>query len=281
MGCEKQYYPIKEVSEKTGVNAVTLRAWQRRYGLLNPWRTEKGHRMYCDEDIARIRHILYWLEKGVTIGKVRPLLDGAGTPDRESNIESQFKLIADTLLTLLSECNGTGLEKQLIQIMKEYPLDVFVRQVAEPVDTEIRRADNPLAHIQKSLWQSVMMERCIVLVSQGRKHSAKSCFLLSFDQPAGYRLWLEALVVAEQGYNVTILSALEGKLTALEVALEQQNVSKLVIFGEKRIAPANQAQLRNLITKVNCNYQLSGSISDIHPDLIPDKEPQETIYHGE
>ncbi|MGL5554916.1 MAG: MerR family DNA-binding transcriptional regulator, partial [Aeromonas veronii] len=32
-------YPIREVSRLTGVNAVTLRAWQRRYGLVQPART--------------------------------------------------------------------------------------------------------------------------------------------------------------------------------------------------------------------------------------------------
>ncbi len=35
-------YPIREVSRLTGVNAVTLRAWQRRYGLVQPARTERA-----------------------------------------------------------------------------------------------------------------------------------------------------------------------------------------------------------------------------------------------
>ncbi|MFO7703780.1 MAG: MerR family DNA-binding transcriptional regulator, partial [Halopseudomonas sp.] len=34
--------PIREVSRVTGVNAITLRAWERRYGLITPHRTEKG-----------------------------------------------------------------------------------------------------------------------------------------------------------------------------------------------------------------------------------------------
>ena len=37
-------YPIREVSRLTGVNSVTLRAWERRYGLIRPQRTPKGHR---------------------------------------------------------------------------------------------------------------------------------------------------------------------------------------------------------------------------------------------
>ncbi|MCA1898692.1 MerR family DNA-binding transcriptional regulator, partial [Shewanella putrefaciens] len=41
--------PIGEVSSITGVNAVTLRAWQRRFGLVIPERTPKGHRLYTAE----------------------------------------------------------------------------------------------------------------------------------------------------------------------------------------------------------------------------------------
>ncbi len=41
-------YPIRAVSRLTGVSAVTLRAWERRYGLIVPSRTAKGHRLYSD-----------------------------------------------------------------------------------------------------------------------------------------------------------------------------------------------------------------------------------------
>ncbi len=34
------YYSIGEVAERCGINPVTLRAWQRRYGLLKPQRSE-------------------------------------------------------------------------------------------------------------------------------------------------------------------------------------------------------------------------------------------------
>ena len=37
--------PIRTVSILTGVHSVTLRAWERRYGLITPQRTPKGHRL--------------------------------------------------------------------------------------------------------------------------------------------------------------------------------------------------------------------------------------------
>lgn len=69
-------YSIGDVAEKCGINPVTLRAWQRRYGLLKPQRTEGGHRQFDDEDIQRIEEIKRWIESGVSVGKVRALLEG-------------------------------------------------------------------------------------------------------------------------------------------------------------------------------------------------------------
>ena len=64
-------YPIREVSRITGVNSVTLRAWERRYGLIRPQRTPKGHRLYAREDIERVERILQWLSRGVPVSQVK------------------------------------------------------------------------------------------------------------------------------------------------------------------------------------------------------------------
>ena len=60
----------------TGINPVTLRAWERRYGLIKPKRTPKGHRLYSVEDIGQIRRILQLIEQGVAIGQVKKIIVG-------------------------------------------------------------------------------------------------------------------------------------------------------------------------------------------------------------
>ena len=46
-------YSIGEFARLCGINATTLRAWQRRYGLLKPLRTDGGHRLYSDDDVQQ------------------------------------------------------------------------------------------------------------------------------------------------------------------------------------------------------------------------------------
>lgn len=67
--------PIRTISSLTGVHAVTLRAWERRYGLIRPARTPKGHRLYTHQHVERIRRVLALMERGVPISRVRDLLD--------------------------------------------------------------------------------------------------------------------------------------------------------------------------------------------------------------
>jgi MerR family transcriptional regulator, light-induced transcriptional regulator len=66
---------IKTVCALTGVNPITLRAWERRYGLVHPERTPKGHRLYTHDDVDRIRRVLALTRDGVAISQVKEALD--------------------------------------------------------------------------------------------------------------------------------------------------------------------------------------------------------------
>ena len=69
-----ELFPIREVARLTGINPVTLRAWERRYGLIQPVRTESGHRLYTQKDIETVHRILDWIERGVAVSKVGKIL---------------------------------------------------------------------------------------------------------------------------------------------------------------------------------------------------------------
>jgi DNA-binding transcriptional MerR regulator len=60
--------PIGEVARRTGVTVPTLRAWERRYGLLLPVRTAGGHRRYRDEDVQRVLAVLELTGQGWSAG---------------------------------------------------------------------------------------------------------------------------------------------------------------------------------------------------------------------
>jgi DNA-binding transcriptional MerR regulator len=88
----EELFPIREVSRLTGVNPVTLRAWERRYGLIQPTRTESGHRLYSMADIERVRSILGWIERGVAVSR------SARSSPRPRRLKALAHLIPDDLV---------------------------------------------------------------------------------------------------------------------------------------------------------------------------------------
>lgn len=59
-------YTIKRAAELTGVPAATLRAWERRYGVVAPQRTDGGYRVYDEESLTRIRAVASLVADGWT-----------------------------------------------------------------------------------------------------------------------------------------------------------------------------------------------------------------------
>lgn len=66
-------HPIGVVESRTGLTEHVLRAWERRYGAVEPARTKGGQRMYSDADIVRLRLLRRATEEGRTIGQVASL----------------------------------------------------------------------------------------------------------------------------------------------------------------------------------------------------------------
>jgi MerR family transcriptional regulator, light-induced transcriptional regulator len=57
-------YTIKRVSEMVGVPVATLRAWQRRYRVVNPGRSDSGYRLYREDEIAVLRRMQALIASG-------------------------------------------------------------------------------------------------------------------------------------------------------------------------------------------------------------------------
>ena len=62
-------YNLAYVMQETGIKADTLRAWERRYSLPQPQRTEGGHRLFSEFDIQVIRWLMEKEADGMRISK--------------------------------------------------------------------------------------------------------------------------------------------------------------------------------------------------------------------
>src|SRR5579871_2707063 len=58
---------VGELSRRTGVGVSTLRAWEARFGFLNPRRSPAGHRQYDDADVDRVNAVVRLVGEGLTL----------------------------------------------------------------------------------------------------------------------------------------------------------------------------------------------------------------------
>lgn len=67
-------FNTKAVVRQTGVPAPTLRAWERRYGILMPQRGQNDYRLYSERDMATISWLRERVDSGLTISQAIALL---------------------------------------------------------------------------------------------------------------------------------------------------------------------------------------------------------------
>jgi DNA-binding transcriptional MerR regulator len=129
--------PIRTVANLTGINPVTLRAWERRYGLIRPKRTPKGHRLYSEDDVELIKQVLDLLDQGISISQVKPLLEQmpgqtATAPATDTGGEV-WKRYQQKMLKAIESFDEHDLDGVYNDALSLYPVDVVNQRLTTPL----------------------------------------------------------------------------------------------------------------------------------------------------
>ena len=81
-------YTIKTVSARAGVPATTIRAWERRYGVVAPQRSAGGYRVYSDRDLRAIRRMAQLIEQGLAANQAADQVRAEEAPSVLPPLES-------------------------------------------------------------------------------------------------------------------------------------------------------------------------------------------------
>ncbi|HZG70033.1 MAG TPA: MerR family transcriptional regulator [Chondromyces sp.] len=91
-------YNIKAVSKLTGVQPGTLRAWERRYHILQPVRNEAGHRLYTEEHVKILKWLVSKVNQGFSISQAVSLMVKHDLQSDELMVEKDAQPVFDSLL---------------------------------------------------------------------------------------------------------------------------------------------------------------------------------------
>ena len=217
-------YPIRTASRMTGLSPDLLRAWERRYGVIEPTRTTGGTRRYTAADIERLRLVKGAVDAGHRVGQVAHL-DAAELKRRASVSEDRAAGHLDEILEALDCLDGVASQRLLSTQLSALGAVRFTREVAIPLVHEIgeRWANDKMGIASEHLATSVLRS----LLGSALQPTPTSLLgpKIVFGTPAGegheLGLLMAALTAQGAGANPLYLGAalpVEDLLSAVDAA---------------------------------------------------------------
>ena len=259
---EEGWLPIREVARQTGVNAVTLRAWERRYGLIVPQRTPKGHRLFSTEHVQRIHTILTWLNRGVPVSQVKGLIDSAqALPD---TVENEWQALRQTLLSAIGDLNERRVDDAFNQAMALYPPRPLCEQLLLPLlqELEQRWQGQFGAQMERVFFLSWLRSKFGARIYHNNRQLQGAPLLLvnQSDLPLEPHLWLSAWLASSADCPVEVF---DWPLPVGELALAVEHLKPraVLLYSSKAL---HLSALAKLLGGVDCPKLIVGPTVCIH-----------------
>lgn len=235
---------IGAVSRRAGVAVATLRAWETRYGLLRPSRTEGGHRLYTEDDVARVLAVLRLMAQGWSVSAAASAVGAEVVPPRLEPVRDA----SDTDAEEAEGGPGARARSQLDRAIRgfdlpdaEEALDVSfarlgVARTLEAVVMPVMRGlgegweDDPTLIAVEHFATNTLRPRLHRLLTGARRASAPTC-IAAAPEGEDHELGVlaAAAVASDQGFAVTYLGASTPN-AALERSVAQLSPD-LVLIG--------------------------------------------------
>jgi DNA-binding transcriptional MerR regulator len=201
-------YNIQAVSAATGVPSITLRSWERRYGIPEPKRDAKGYRLYSERDIAVTRWLKERVRQGIGISRavnMLHLIEDQGAPPT-SGTTFDFSALQRRLLQAIRELDDLGMERTIAEaLMVALVEDVALRLIQPTLEqvgnqwacgelsvTTEHFASNLLrAHLAQLVRLSPMpwrAQQIVVGCAPGELHDIGALMLALFLRRRGFRV---------------------------------------------------------------------------------------------
>lgn len=244
---EVAHLPIREVARRTGVRAVTLRAWERRYGLLSPARTSKGHRLYSEVEVRRIETVLTYLARGVAIGQVRELVE-RGQGNRlcaEINEEngSSWRAMIDETCSLVEDFAEPQLRIRLDQWIAAFPSPLLIEYWLKPLQEKLGRASLSENGVALQFFWQLLNEQLLLANGIVRKNlrknkeifSHKLCLLgFSGGEQQAFVQMFSAVLLAK-GIDTVVFSGQVGSV-GLEDLAEELEIDGVLFYSHRALS---------------------------------------------
>ncbi|MCF7202569.1 MerR family transcriptional regulator [Pseudomonas oligotrophica] len=272
---QEELFPIREVCRLTGINPVTLRAWERRYGLIQPTRTESGHRLYSHADIEAVRNILAWTERGVAVSKVGGIL--ARNAERQ---EPQAPSLAEVsggdwaewqgqVRAAVADFDEARLDQLYGQIFSTYPLATVFQDVLLPVwQALLLNQDGYGRTSEWLLLDAFLRARTLQRLQLGRIPGRPRVLVAAVPgQCRELELLVTGVLLGNDNLAVSVLP-FGQPLDELALVCDKVRPQALVLVANLPPGEAQVRQFGKVALSVNCPVALAGEAAELGQDAL-------------
>lgn len=207
-------YRIKTVERLTQIPTGTLRAWERRHGVVVPARTDSGHRVYSDADVAVLKRLKALVDGGLTIAEAVEM-----TAPQPPGLAGTEPLVAarDALIDACVHLDRPAAERAVRPLVAVCSFPQIIREVYIPALRMLGEHSRAAEHFGTSL----IREKIISMLSAIAPESAPRRALLACPAGEQHELGLlcVALELALMRWSVVYLGA-GTSLPALQEAVD-------------------------------------------------------------
>ena len=267
-------YTIKTVVQETGIAPATLRAWERRYGVLSPGRSDGGYRLYSERDISTLRWLKGQVDAGVSISRAVALLSIRHQAGEEPELEIDrpasraapenargTETIIEELIAALSAFREPDAETILAEAFALYPVDVVAEEIVAPTLVEIgERWHRGEATVVQEHFATAFLRRRLAALFHAYPQPATGPLAITGSGPSEWHdvgILLVSLALRRHGWRVLYLGQ---NVPSEHLALEARRLKPDLI--------CLSASTRDSAAELVAAYQALADLGDAKPRVI-------------
>lgn len=221
---------IGELSRRTGVTPELLRAWEQRYGLLQPTRSAGGFRLYSASDEARVRRTVALIAEGLSAAEAARLATTSanGDPEAESPLISD---LASRLQRSLDGFDPAAAHATLDRLFSAVSVEFALTEVLIPYlhDLGERWAAGTVTVAQEHFASNLIRARLLGLAQDSGPGGLPTIVAACLPGEAhDLGLVMLCLLMARRGWQVTFLGA-DTPLDSLESTVRALGPSVVIL----------------------------------------------------
>jgi DNA-binding transcriptional MerR regulator len=183
-------YNLKAVVQQTGIPAQSLRAWEKRYGIISPVRKPNGHRVYPRSEVEKLLRLKALMAQGMTIGQAAEQLGAAPVPPAPVAATEAERLRAELALALAA-CDGARANQLFGQAAELMTLPQLLLKLIRPLLPEL-----------EPFGRTYLRSRLGAQLLQAVPGPGAALALVMAPDPADLRPLVAALLLSRRDYRV-------------------------------------------------------------------------------